>query len=116
MITLAHDGHGGVVTEDDPPVYFGRIADCGANLGGSSLKIGKLMKFAVNCEGHDISPSDLQGISLRFLGFGNQRKGRADTINKILFQYYARLGRISIDGLVTAIKHARMNQLEMMET
>lgn len=112
VVTLAYDGCGGVATEDEPPVSFGKIVDCGANIEKSSLKKGKLMKFAVNSQGHNISQNDLQGINLGFLGFGNQRKGRADTISKILFQYYARLGRISLDSLITAIGHTGNNQAD----
>jgi snurportin-1 len=47
-------------------------------------------------------PSAQAGADLHFSGPANQRRGRADTLSKIVFQHLARTRPISIDQLLEA--------------
>lgn len=101
MITLAYDGNGGLQTADEPPVQLGALGrTCDSSSCVPFLSRGMLIRFTVQDKGISIVDGNVKEADLHFKEVANQKKGRADSINKILFQYFARLGRITFDNLI----------------
>ncbi|GMH32746.1 hypothetical protein BSKO_00580 [Bryopsis sp. KO-2023] len=116
MVTLTFDGDRHVETEDFPPVRLGSLCDDAIAAHSQALKKGRLVKFTIQEQGIRIVDGEPQSADLHFQGLANQRKGRADSISKILFQYYARAGRISFDLLLqsvgASVDHAPVEVME----
>lgn len=100
-----YDGHGGLQTEDEPPLQLGVLeGTCECAIDFSIFRKGTLMRFTIQEKGINVVDGKVQGIDLHFQEVANQRKGRADSISKILFQYLARLGQITFENLITQIR------------
>ncbi|GFH28305.1 uncharacterized protein HaLaN_26779, partial [Haematococcus lacustris] len=83
-----------VATSDDPPVVLGQMPVAWVEaMGPKVLRPGRLLKFVVQ---------EPCGADLKYVGPGNQRRGRADAFSKILFQYLARTKPTSIEELIAA--------------
>jgi hypothetical protein len=70
---------------------------------GASLRPGRLLRFGLPPGGllfaHDGSPA---GAALSYIGPVNHRRGRADSLSKIVFQHNARTSPLRLAGLMTA--------------
>lgn len=70
---------------------------------GSKLRAGRLLRFSIREGGMlfnaDGSPA---GADLAYEGPANQRRGRADLISKIMFQWQARKQPLQLDALIAA--------------
>jgi snurportin-1 len=105
----------GVCTGDEPAIPLGTMPEQFIEKVGTKLKPGMLLKcilgdggiqFSSNLKfGIDASNKEQQqevhpvGADLKFIGVANQRRGRADTLSKILFQMMARRQPIQIEML-----------------
>jgi len=113
----------GVCTGDEPAIPLGIMPEQFIEKVGTKLKPGRLLKFILGEGGIEFSSSSNVssfsfevdnneqqqqeemhpvGADLKFIGVANQRRGRADTLSKILFQMMARMQPIRIDMLTTA--------------
>ncbi|CAG9461813.1 unnamed protein product [Pedinophyceae sp. YPF-701] len=129
VLRLREDGT--VATEDDPPVVLARMPDTfmaqlrggergtpngdaamaeddggggGRGAGAPRSVDGRLLRFAVGPGG---VRTDQGGAAadLRYVGLGNQRRGRADSLSKIVFQQQARTGAlVTIEDLLEAAR------------
>lgn len=70
---------------------------------GSKLRPGRLLRFSLRGQGLLFSPDGSPaGADMAYEGPTNQRRGRADLISKVLFQWQARRGPVTLQALVTA--------------
>jgi snurportin-1 len=72
--------------------------------GGGGLKDGLLLRFAVGERGLQIQDGLPVAADLVYEGIANQRRGGADTMTKILFQYYARREPITVEEIGSAVE------------
>ena len=72
--------------------------------GGGGLKDGLLLRFAVGERGLQIQDGLPVAADLVYEGIANQRRGGADTMTKILFQYYARREPITVEEIGAAVE------------
>lgn len=91
-----------VATHDDSPVVLGRMPDSFVRQLGDKLRPGKLLKFVVGPGGISFQDGQPVGADLHFAGPANQRRGRADSISKIVFQHLARTQPITLQQLQAA--------------
>lgn len=98
-VTLAFQPNSSFGTEDDPPIILGVASEEMKSQLGTRLKPGKLLRFTIRTGGIKMDNSRPVLADLQFEGFANQRRGRADSISKILFQYNARRGLINFNKL-----------------
>ncbi|KAI7835612.1 hypothetical protein COHA_010489 [Chlorella ohadii] len=92
-----------VATADDPPVVLGRMPDAFVQQLGDKLRPGKLLKFAIGPAGISFQDGQPVGADLHFAGPANQRRGRADSASKILFQHAARTQPITLQQLQASL-------------
>ena len=91
--------------EDDPPVVVARMPNAfmdaqRAGPGRPMAPDGRLLRFSVREGGIVLQGGAPAGADLRLEGVGNQRRGRADTWSKVLFQYMARNEPLGIDAVM----------------
>jgi snurportin-1 len=107
-----------VCTGDEPMIPLGSMPQQFVEKVGGKLKPGRLLKFNLGVGGVEFSTFETMkegdtssksgqevhpiGADLKFIGIANQRRGRADTLSKILFQMMARREPITIDMLKAA--------------
>lgn len=72
--------------------------------GNGGLRDGLLLRFAVGKSGLQIQDGLPVAADLVYEGIANQRRGGADTMTKILFQYYARREPITIEEIGMAVE------------
>jgi snurportin-1 len=108
----------GVCTGDQPAVPLGTMPQQFVEKVGPKLRAGRLLKFTLGAGGIqfssginiDSTTSDgyIQPVAadLKFVGVANQRRGRADTLSKILFQMMARTQPITIEMLMAAARES----------
>lgn len=125
VLEYRHDDNGTVVTGDTPPIVLAKMPDQfrssppiirNINQGKNSTrkKVIKgrgrpvLLRFALGPGGfqfHTGSEDEVcrpMGADLIFKGAANSRRGRADTLTKMLFQYLARRQPVRFEDLMTA--------------
>ncbi len=126
--------HRGVCTGDEPGIPLGMMPEQFVEKVGAKLKPGRLLKFILGAGGVQFSSSSLPpsssfelgsnsggaggghvqedvvpvGADLKFVGVANQRRGRADTLSKILFQMMARRQPITIEMLEAVARESEM--------
>ncbi|KAL4439876.1 hypothetical protein ABPG75_002877 [Micractinium tetrahymenae] len=91
-----------VATHDDAPVVLGRMPESFVRQLGDKLRPGKLLKFVIGPGGITFQDGQPTGADLHFAGPANQRRGRADSISKIIFQFLARTQPITLQQLAAA--------------
>jgi len=101
-VILRFDGTQYLYTSDDPPIALGCLPSKFVESMGPKLRAGRLLRFALGPGGVAFCNGQPTGADLRFLGAANQRRGRADTLSKILFQRLMRTQPITIAELVEA--------------
>ena len=70
---------------------------------GSKLRPGRLLRFSLLAGGFTFSAQGVPaGAELRYEGPANQRRGKADQLHKVLFQYHARRGGMAFEQLTAA--------------
>jgi len=126
VLEYRHDADGTVVTGDTPPIVLAQMPDQfrsspaivraiyqssnSRNNGNKKVVRGRpvLLRFAIGPGGFqfhtDGDNEDCRpvGADLIFKGAANSRRGRADTLTKMLFQYSARRQPITFEDLMTA--------------
>lgn len=80
----------GVCTADEPPVSLGALPPDASAKTNAVIRNGKLLRFTIREGGLQLKDGLPVGADLQFEGMGNQRRGRADTYSKIIFQHLAR--------------------------
>jgi snurportin-1 len=99
-LVLALRADGRVETGDDPPVALG-AAPPAAHAGGA--RPGRLLRFRLGPGGVAAGPDGAPvGADLEYEGAANQRRGRADSLSRILFQRAAREAPIALEALLAA--------------
>ncbi|PSC69269.1 snurportin-1 [Micractinium conductrix] len=91
-----------VATADDMPVVLGRMPPAFVAQLGDKLRPGKLLKFNIGPGGIVFQDGQPVGADLHFAGPANQRRGRADSASKILFQHLARTQPVTLAALQAA--------------
>eukprot|EP00878_Enallax_costatus_P019259 GHUV01020315.1.p1 GENE.GHUV01020315.1~~GHUV01020315.1.p1 ORF type:complete len:152 (+),score=36.50 GHUV01020315.1:257-712(+) len=103
----------GVATADDPPIVLGRLPQEFVHQMGNKLRAGRLLRFSIREDGMlfnmDGSPA---GADLAYEGPANQRRGRADLISKIMFQWQARRQPLQLEALIAAAAAAAAPECE----
>jgi snurportin-1 len=125
VLEYRHDADGTVVTADTPPIVLAQMPDqfrsspaiiraihqsSSRNSGNKKVVRGRpvLLRFAIGPGGFkfhtggDNEDCRPVGADLIFKGAANSRRGRADTLTKMLFQYSARRQPITFEDLMTA--------------
>eukprot|EP00955_Chlamydomonas_euryale_P082025 363662-Chlamydomonas_euryale.AAC.25 len=74
---------GTVATEDEPPVALGQMPAGFMQQHAKLLRPGRLLRFAVGDGGLIFHEGKPAGADLKYLGPGNQRRGRADQFSKV---------------------------------
>jgi len=71
---------------------------------GNKLRPGRLLRFSIHDGGLMFNPKDGSptGADLAYEGPANQRRGRADLLSKIVFQWQARKDPMTLSNLMTA--------------
>ncbi|KAL4524404.1 hypothetical protein Ndes2437B_g05176 [Nannochloris sp. 'desiccata'] len=132
VLQYAHVPSRGVCTGDEPAIPLGTMPEQFVEKVGAKLKPGRLLKFTLGSGGVEFSsPIKIDnteqqqqqqqqemhpvGADLKFIGVANQRRGRADTLSKILFQMMARRQPIRIDMLKTAASDSESRGLVGVE-
>jgi hypothetical protein len=112
QVTLALQLDGGVATQDEPPVVLGRMptqflarqqqpgGGGGGGGGGARLGPGRLLRFTIRGGGITLHEGRPAGADLHYEGPANQRRGRADLISKVMFQYNARRQPVAVQELL----------------
>ncbi|KAG2451618.1 hypothetical protein HYH02_003399 [Chlamydomonas schloesseri] len=102
---LAYRADRTVATEDDPPVVLGRLPEAFVASAGErlQLKTGRLLRFSIKQGGITFHEGRPCGADLHFEGTVPQRRGRADSFSKIMFQRLARTAPVSISDLEAAV-------------
>ncbi|KAG2441934.1 hypothetical protein HXX76_003539 [Chlamydomonas incerta] len=102
---LAYRADRTVATEDDPPVVLGRLPEAFVTSAGErlGLKPGRLLRFSIKQGGITLHEGRPCGADLHFEGTVPQRRGRADSFSKIMFQRLARTAPVSISDLEGAV-------------
>ena len=93
---------GTVATEDDPPAALGAMPEAFIRQLGERLRPGRLLRFALGPGGVTFRGGQAVGADLRYEGPANQRRGRADSLSKILFQHLCRTAPIGLPALLAA--------------
>eukprot|EP00775_Hariotina_reticulata_P010599 gene10599-10756_t len=110
QVVLVYQGpdSAGVATADEPPVVLGRLPQVFVQQMGSKLRAGRLLRFSIQEGGLMFNPKDGSpaGADLAYEGPANQRRGRADLMSKIVFQWQARRNPMTLLKLVTAASAA----------
>eukprot|EP00887_Chlorella_sp_A99_P000428 scaffold17.g428.t1 len=102
LATLEYRMDRTVATHDDAPVVLGRMPEAFVASAGGRLRPGRLLRFAIGPGGFQFRDGQPVGADLHFLGPANQRRGRADSLSKIVFQHLARTAPITLDALLAA--------------
>ncbi|EFJ43250.1 hypothetical protein VOLCADRAFT_42782, partial [Volvox carteri f. nagariensis] len=102
-VTLSYRADRTVATEDDPPVVLGRLPEAFVAAMGDKLKPGRLLRFSIRQGGITFHEGRPAGADLHYEGPANQRRGRADSFSKILFQRLARTAPITASMLAAAV-------------
>jgi hypothetical protein len=105
LVTLEFRMDGTVATEDDPPVVLGQLPQSFVAANAQHLRPGRLLRFTLGDGGLTFHEGRPAGADLRYEGPGNQRRGRADTFSKIMFQYNARRQPITLEALMQCAAH-----------
>jgi len=105
VLRLRMDGT--VATEDDPPVVVARMpaAFMDAQRTGPGRPLGpegRLLRFTVREGGITLVDGAPAGADLKLEGVGNQKRGRADSWSKIVFQHLARTRPLTIAAVLAA--------------
>eukprot|EP00198_Chlamydomonas_reinhardtii_P012130 XP_001701467.1 predicted protein [Chlamydomonas reinhardtii] len=105
QVILAYRADRTVATEDDPPVVLGKLPEAFATTAGErlGLKPGRLLRFSIKQGGITFHEGRPCGADLHFEGTVPQRRGRADSFSKIMFQRLARTAPLSISDLEGAL-------------
>ncbi|KAG1677386.1 hypothetical protein FOA52_010766 [Chlamydomonas sp. UWO 241] len=114
LVTLEFRMDGTVATEDDPPVVLGQLPQSFVEANAQHLRPGRLLRFTLGDGGLTFHEGRPAGADLRYEGPGNQRRGRADTFSKIMFQYNARRQTITIEALMQCASHPALGVEEDM--
>lgn len=105
QVVLELRSDGSVVTCDDPPVIFGTLAPEFLEQNARHLKPGMLIRFAIGDQGLSLVEGKPVVADIHFEGIANKNRARrADSCTKILFQYAARHGALTINDIVAAIE------------
>ncbi|GIL69574.1 hypothetical protein Vretifemale_497 [Volvox reticuliferus] len=102
-ITLSYRADRTVATEDDPPVVLGKLPEAFSTAMGDKLKPGRLLRFSIREGGIIFHEGRPAGADLHYEGPANQRRGRADSFSKVLFQRLARTAPITVSMLAAAV-------------
>ncbi|KAK9837139.1 hypothetical protein WJX81_005845 [Elliptochloris bilobata] len=82
---------GAIGTGDEPPHVLGRLPDAAAQQLGDRARPGRLLRFSVASGGLQLGPDGCPlSAHLHYEGPANQRRGKADSLSKVHFQYRAR--------------------------
>jgi snurportin-1 len=101
LVTLSYRMDATVATSDDPPVVLGRMPPAFVQQLGPRLRPGAMLRFALGDGGVAFDADGKPvGADLHFRGPAGSRRGRADSLSKVLFQYLARRSPISLERLV----------------
>lgn len=97
---------GTVVSGDEPGWPLGRLpADFVQKL-GTKLVPGMLLRFELGPGGFMLQEGKPVGADLRLLGSAGSRRGRADSMSKMLFQHLARSGPLTVETLLDVAQQA----------
>ncbi|GIL48596.1 hypothetical protein Vafri_5078 [Volvox africanus] len=102
-VTLTYRADRTVATEDDPPVVLGKLPEAFSTAMGDKLKPGRLLRFSIRQGGIIFHEGRPAGADLHYEGPANQRRGRADSFSKVLFQRLARTAPITVSMLAAAV-------------
>jgi snurportin-1 len=108
QVTLVLQLDGGVATHDEAPLVLGRMpaqfmaggGGGGRPGGGARVPAGRLLRFTIRADGITFHEGRPAGADLHYEGPANQRKGRADLISKVMFQYNARRQPVAVQELL----------------
>uniref|UniRef100_A0A1D1ZPW4 Snurportin-1 n=1 Tax=Auxenochlorella protothecoides TaxID=3075 RepID=A0A1D1ZPW4_AUXPR len=101
-LVLAYRMDGSVATGDVEPCALGRMPP-GFQAGtGRGLGPGTLLRFELGPGGFTLLDGCPVGADLRLLGVAGARRGRADTLSKVLFQHLARTCPLTYAELAAA--------------
>ncbi|GFR46702.1 hypothetical protein Agub_g8321 [Astrephomene gubernaculifera] len=103
LVSLTYRADRTVATEDEPPVVLGRLPEAFVAAMGDKLRPGRLLRFSIRQGGITFHEGRPVGADLHYEGPANQRRGRADTFSKILFQRMARTAPITAAALAAAV-------------
>ncbi|GAX78844.1 hypothetical protein CEUSTIGMA_g6282.t1 [Chlamydomonas eustigma] len=99
-VTLEYRMDGTVATDDDPPVVLGKLPASFLLQMAKHLRPGRLLKFSIGEGGFTFHEGHPCGADLKYIGPGNQRRGRADQLSKVLFQYRVRTNPVTFNMLM----------------
>eukprot|EP00891_Asterochloris_glomerata_P005970 jgi/Astpho2/5970/fgenesh1_pm.00080_%23_39_t len=102
QVVLAYAQDRLLVTGDQQPVPLGQLPEAFVRKAGPGLRPGRLLRCSVGARGIQLVDGEPTGADLKYEGLANQRRGRADVISKILFQYMARRSPITVEHLLKA--------------
>ena len=98
------EGGRAVATGDDPPVTLAIMPlEFVQKVKGKLVK-GRLLRFRLGSGGIQFREGTPVGADLHYVGVANQRRGRSDSLSKILFQMLARTQPLTIEALMEAAK------------
>jgi hypothetical protein len=94
QLVLRYRADGTVATgDDDSPATLGRMPpEWVARMGPKLLRPGRLLRFSLQDGGLSFEGGRPAGADLKYEGPANQRRGRADALSKVVFQWLARAG------------------------
>ena len=104
-VILVYTGNGPreLVTGDETPMPVATLPENFVASMGSQLKPGCLLRFTLETHGGiQRGPSGEVWLQLSFVGIASQKRKRADTLSKIIFQNMARSSPITIHDLIEA--------------
>ncbi|KAG0584032.1 hypothetical protein M758_3G180800 [Ceratodon purpureus] len=105
QVVLELNSDGSVVTSDDPPVTLGALAPDFLEQNALHVRPGMLLRFAIGDQGLSLVEGKPVVADIHFQGVANKNRARrADTCTKILFQYAARHGALTVNDLLAAIE------------
>jgi snurportin-1 len=105
QVVLELNSDGSVVTSDDPPVILGTLAPEFLQQNAQHVKLGMLLRFAIGDQGLSLVEGKPVVADIHFQGVANKNRARrANTCTKILFQYAARHGALTVHDLLAAIE------------
>lgn len=105
QVVLQYCEDGSVATNDVPPVTLGILPkDFIHSIGKNKLYTGLLLRFKLGDQGVAFQPdSDYPvGADLHLLGLANQRRGHADSLSRIVFQWMVRHDPLLFNDLMKA--------------
>eukprot|EP00210_Caulerpa_lentillifera_P001627 g1565.t1 len=112
-IILRFGDDGGLYTGDHPATRLSDLDQCVMESGfrREALRFNKLIRFKIHFHHDQESIMEEDIFVLEFAGLIRNRKRSADLMSKIIFQRYARQGKIRSDDLMRFVRQTQSNDI-----